>query len=387
VLGQVVSFVISFLLSIAFANLLPKEAFGTYRFILSLAGIVTAFSLTGMNTAVTRAVARGNDGVYTKSIPIQLRWGVLTALVSFAISAYYLLNHNSVLALGLLLVGVFMPLINAFSTHAAFFNGKKDFRRLMIFGLAGTLSTSIATLVGLLVTKSALALVFLYLLSTALSSIVLFFGSLKYVKKTPVFDNREAISYGKHLSASGFISIAAQNVDKVLVFHFLGSIDLAIYTFALLIPDYVGKFFKNIWSLSLPKFAVSDGSSSKFRSLFIHKMILLTIVVVILMIIYIMLAPFVFSIFYPTYTNAVPFSQVAALYLLVFVPVLSSSFFNARGKKKIIYSLSISESLFRVIATYVGVYYFGLWGAIWALVAFAIFSFCLSWLFVFKSVR
>ena len=44
-----------FFMSLAFANLFPRESFGTYKFVLSMAGILGAFSLTGMGTAVTQA--------------------------------------------------------------------------------------------------------------------------------------------------------------------------------------------------------------------------------------------------------------------------------------------------------------------------------------------
>jgi len=48
-LSQVSSNMLSLLLVIAFANLLPKETYGLYRYILSLAGMLNSLSLTGMN--------------------------------------------------------------------------------------------------------------------------------------------------------------------------------------------------------------------------------------------------------------------------------------------------------------------------------------------------
>src|SRR5689334_12787395 len=46
-LGQVAASASGLLLVIGFANLLPKEVYGTYKLILSLAGIIASFSLTG----------------------------------------------------------------------------------------------------------------------------------------------------------------------------------------------------------------------------------------------------------------------------------------------------------------------------------------------------
>ena len=46
--GNIVSALAAFGLAVAYANLLPKESYGTYKYILSLAGIIGAFSLTGL---------------------------------------------------------------------------------------------------------------------------------------------------------------------------------------------------------------------------------------------------------------------------------------------------------------------------------------------------
>src|SRR5688572_902048 len=93
-LGQAVSSAAGVLLIIGFANLLPKEAYGTYKYVLSIAGVLAAFSLTGMSVAVTQAVARGMDGMLRVAAKIQLRWGLLVTLAASAFGIYYLANGN-----------------------------------------------------------------------------------------------------------------------------------------------------------------------------------------------------------------------------------------------------------------------------------------------------
>ena len=66
-LGQGLGIIAGLLLVIGFANLLPKEVYGNYKFILSLGGIIGAFTLTGMSIAVTQAVARGFEGNFRPS--------------------------------------------------------------------------------------------------------------------------------------------------------------------------------------------------------------------------------------------------------------------------------------------------------------------------------
>lgn len=46
--GQGVASLASLVLAIAFANLLPKEAYGNYKYILAVVGVLTLFGLTGI---------------------------------------------------------------------------------------------------------------------------------------------------------------------------------------------------------------------------------------------------------------------------------------------------------------------------------------------------
>ncbi len=128
--GQIVSSFSIFLLAIAFANLLPKEAYGTYKYALSLAGILTALTLTGMNTAVTQAVARGFEGTLKKSFWIQLRWSVLMIFAAAGGSVYYFLRGNEVLGFALIIIGILSPILNSANTYTAYLGGKKDFKNL-----------------------------------------------------------------------------------------------------------------------------------------------------------------------------------------------------------------------------------------------------------------
>src|SRR5579872_3261570 len=71
---------LSFLLYVVFGRVLPKDVYGNYQYLLSLASIASAFTMTGMNTAVMRAVARGFEGTFLASLRIQLLWGAVPLL-------------------------------------------------------------------------------------------------------------------------------------------------------------------------------------------------------------------------------------------------------------------------------------------------------------------
>ena len=111
--GQATSSVLSLLLIIAFANLLPKETYGTYRYILSLAGVLNIFALTGMNSAVARAVAAGNEGVLKASVRYQFKWNLLMLAAFWVLGGYYFINGDFLFATSFLILSILVP-----SNHA-----------------------------------------------------------------------------------------------------------------------------------------------------------------------------------------------------------------------------------------------------------------------------
>ena len=131
--ARIVGMATSLLLAVAMANLLTPQVYGTYRFVLAGAGIIGAFSLFGMGTAVTRAVAQGYEGVLRAGRKEMLRWGIFIALMSFGAALYYFLNGNIELATSFAIVGIFHPLFSSFLLYGSFIAGKKDFKTQAIY--------------------------------------------------------------------------------------------------------------------------------------------------------------------------------------------------------------------------------------------------------------
>src|SRR3989344_513029 len=87
------SFIVSTLASIAtmvaFGNLLPRENFGTYNYLLSLGASLSFLTLTGMGPAVMRAVARGHGNVVPTAVSFQLKFNLLAVATTLLAALYY----------------------------------------------------------------------------------------------------------------------------------------------------------------------------------------------------------------------------------------------------------------------------------------------------------
>ncbi|MHA1751334.1 MAG: hypothetical protein ACTSYZ_03105, partial [Candidatus Helarchaeota archaeon] len=104
--GKIISMITSFFLSLAWANWISQNIYGNYQYILSLAGIISIFSLPEIGTAVTQAVARGFEGSFLKGFKTQLKWGLLASLSALGITGYYWSQGNKNLPLCFLIIAL-----------------------------------------------------------------------------------------------------------------------------------------------------------------------------------------------------------------------------------------------------------------------------------------
>lgn len=360
--NTIITTILSFILYIAFANLIPKEIYGEYQFIISIGSVIGAITLTGINSAITQAVARNKEGSFKKSIPIQLRWGILPSIISLFISAYYFLNNNPAIATSVMVVGILIPVLNAFNTYSAFILGKKDFKRAFFYGQILNFSYYPIMIFSLFFVRTSFALVAINFLVNTTLSIILYFLTIRFYKPNNQEDP-ETINFGKHVSLANILGTITLQLDNVLVFHFLGAIPLAIYAFATNIPDRFNGLFKNITNAALPKF--SEKPLSELKNTIIQKTFRFTIFVLFGSIIYIILAPFLFQILFPQYESSLRLSQAYSLVLVLgSLLYLPGQLLIATKSYKEIYKYCLVNSIINTLCMFFGIYYFGFLGLI-----------------------
>ena len=364
-LGQAVSAAAGLLLAIGFANLLPSDVYGKYKFILSLAGIITTFTLTGMGTAVTQAVARGLEGVYRTGFWVQLKWSVFMMLVASGGATYYFLNGDRVVGFSLLIVGVSSPIIESASLYVAYLNGKKDFRAGARYGIVRSLIPVAAVLTTIFFTKDVVLIVLAFFLSHAVTSSVLYLWVLNAYRPAHEIDETN-ITYSKHVSFMNIVSTVASQADKILIFHYLGATQLAIYSIAFTIPGQLKIAVKTVTSLIFPK--LSSATLETIRSSIYPKAARLLLGFSLIIGAYILIAPFIYQLIFPRYLAAIPLSQALAIGYLFSPALLFSETFNAQKKQREMYIAKIVTSALRILLLLILLPPFGVWGAVYTFI-------------------
>ena len=368
-MSYAVGTLISFGLSILFAHFVSKEVYGTYRYILSVAGMATAFSLTGMNVAVMRSVSQGYDGIFKKSLIEQLKWAWPQFLFSFIAGAYYLYQGNTPYAIALFIVSVLGPISSVANTFSAVLYGKKEFRTSTAYGTISNVAYFVGMVAAILGAPHSLIILIIgyYALNTAAN---IYFCLRTYKRYRSLASNeyrQEDISYARHLSFMNIIGTLATQADSVLVYYMLGPVSLALYAFATLLPERIRVMFGFISTAAFPKIAEKD--LGNIRSALKRKTWQLILLALIISAIYIAVAPTFFKIFYPQYQSIVIYSQVFSLSLIAIATNISLTSLQAHRKQKELYIISAGVPILKIAISAVGIFYLGLWGAIIAKMA------------------
>jgi len=321
-----------------------------------------------MNGGIIQAVSRGYEGVFKKAVKMQLLWGTIPAFITILISIYYLLNRNYFLGITLFISAVFSPFINSFNLYTAYLNGKKKFKDMSLYSVIIAIASSLFLALGLFFRIRLELIILIFFASNAIGTWLLY--EITKIKESPNNNiDESSINYGKHASIINFFISGAQYLDGIIIFHYLGASSLAIYYFATLIPNYSRDLFKIITALAIPKFSIR--TYDEIRLTIKRKLMLFLGVVFLFIIGYIIIIPEIFKIFFSKYLDAIPYAQVAGISILFVIYFFSVSILNAHLLIKKLYVFNAVSSFVRVIFVFLGVRFFGLWGVIWAVVAYS----------------
>ena len=374
--GQIFITSIAFVLSIAFARYLPKEVYGNYRYLLSVFWTLTAFSLTGISTALTRAIARGEDAAFGVALRLSIFGSLPMTVISLGLALYYFLHANILLAEGTFLIALIGPFMQGAYLYGSFLEGKKLFKQNALAGIGLNFFPAIALLGTLLVSRSAMVLFSVYLVANVLTGFVI---SILMYRRYRENANKPAPGFGwlgAHLSFMNVLSTVANQIDRLLVYHFLGAVDLAVYAFATAMPDQLKSIFNSVSTFAFPKFVTRPIGET--RTTLPRKLVGLTLVAGLCIVIYILLAPYAFQLFFPGYTAAIGYSDLYALALIFIGGTIPPTILQAHMAKRALYIFNTGDSLFQIGSLVLLIPLYGLLGAVIARVIARAFSFMLG---------
>jgi O-antigen/teichoic acid export membrane protein len=372
IFSQIIITLSMFVSTLFFANYLEKESFGTYRFAIAAITLLSVFTLQGMGGAVARSVSSGYEGSLKKILHTSMRYGLLGSLISLTLSLYYLHKGNIELTTLFLLIMFFLPFFQTSTLHLSFLQGKKLFKQRAKYKIYTQLSLTFSLILSvLLFEENILITVFIHFF---IWSTVNFIFYKKTIPKNPdsikSLEEDSIARYGKRLSLLVALGVVSINIDSLLLWHYLGPEEIAIFTIAYAVPKQISSLLTFLPQISLPKFSkkMTDYEAEISRRSLIRKILKLEGVILALCIVYIIISPLFFSLFFPTYPEAIFYSQILSVVALREPLMTIKSYFISRKMESKLLKMVSIPAVLKIIISLCLIPLFGIWGLIFAII-------------------
>ena len=382
IFGRIISFFASFLILFFFSRLASKEVYGAYQYIISLCAIFSILTLPGLDTALVSAVAQKKERTFFLCEKEKLKFGVILFLILALISGYYFFKKNFELGFGFLFAGIFLPFLSIFSLYIAFWQGRQRFDLQNKYFALHNLLGSIIFISILILKPTVVFSVFAFYFSFTLATFLIWLKTRKEIERKSQ-ENKEAISFGKHLTLMYFPSFLSQQLDYVLLWHFWGAKAVAIYTFSLRVIERLGELIP-FSTLALPKMAQKDISQIK-KNIF-EKFLKLFPIAILIFLAYYFFAPILYKIFFPKYTESIFYSRIFAIFLLTSPFWFLGTALVAGQKKKELYIINFVSQGLKILLYLILIPFFGIWGGIISVLGFHFISSFLT-LYFFHKIK
>ena len=126
------------------------------------------------------------------------------------------------------------------------------------------LISTAAIIAALFLTKNVFWLITAFIVSNTFLNC--FFDYLTKIRFRPnKKEDPETIKYAKHLSLAGVISLMGDYLDRILLFNLAGPVQLAVYSFAMIMPEQIKGFMGNISTNKVSSMQVTRRSHATHR--------------------------------------------------------------------------------------------------------------------------
>jgi len=353
------------LTTVALANFLPKDIYGTYQFVIAVASIISVFTLSGLGPAVTRAVAQGNDGVLRHGVRLKFRWSFGILLVAGATASYYAVRGDQTLAIAFLIVGACAPFIESFNLYENFLHGKKSFKDSVILGAWRKPLPLIAVITAAYFTNDILIILAAYFVSNAVSMVAVYYSVTKKYQP-PNNSDLGTTQLGTHLSTLVIVGRIAEHADKLLLWHFLGPVAVATFTIAQFAARYSSGLLNTLSALVIPKAATQDLET--LQKTLPRKVLLLMFAMAAGALVYVLFIPLVFPILFPEYVKAIALAQFLGLTFLFAPSTIYGKALIAHKKITSQYIINLVSVVSRIFLLLMLIPLYDIWGAAYALI-------------------
>lgn len=379
--NNIITIVLAMALSIMLARVLSKDVFGQYNFIISIFGLISILSMSGMNTSLTRSCAKGFEGSFKEATKSRIRWGSIGSFVLFIIGLYYYIEGSFSLSFGFMVTAIFFISYFSFRTFYGYLLGKKRFKSWSLYLSSVVIVVNISTVIIAYYFRNLIIIILVLLGISSLMNAIFLLKTLKESRNDKI--DKETIPYGKHLTLVNSVSIIKSHLDKIIIGFLLGFEALAIYSVAVTIPRQIKPIWSIITNIIFPD--ISRKSKKDAYSAIKKRFKYIILLGVIIIIIGIIIIPPIISYFYSEkYIEAIFYAQLLMISTIGGTSIILVNLATAQKKLNHIYKISIIPPIIYIVLLFLLTLLYGLMGtALAAIIGIGFIPLIFSWFVLF----
>lgn len=342
---------------------MSKDAFGEYNMVLNTVGILTMFSLSGLNNSLAQAVARGYEGTYRTTVPIAFCSSFLGSIVLVGMSGWYFMQAQASMGQGLLVAAALFPFAHGLVQWKSVVTGSGRFGQLLMHDGAGSVLTYGLIIVSVLLQPGQFVLpIVLTLLPPAVYNIVLTVANFRQIPADAPVEEQN-VRYGIETTLYSGLGAIGSNLDRVLLFWFLSPAALAVFVAAGRIPDLLSGAMQDVAAVLAPRLAKHESYTKRVDRIF--SAISLICGVLITVFAFMGIPSIMTFLFGANYTDAIPYAQALTCSVAIgYLANLRFRFIRSRIDARGFRDVTLVSSVVRLGAFMLLVPQFGLIGAV-----------------------
>ena len=363
------------LITIVLARLLLPEDFGVAALLVFMASTVIAIMQNGVALALvtTRETSQAQETtVFWINVALALAIGLLLVAAGPALGRFY---GQPILGPLLLVVAVQILLHALGTVQTALFTRALGFRSLAVAGVGGTVCGGIAAIIAAFAGAGVWALALQYVVSTAVSTALLWLMSGWRPAGRPDFAaTLPLVHFGSYTSLSSLLEVVYSQGFALLIGKLYGMRDVGLFSRAQNTQFMPASLIALVITrIAIPLFSARlDDPAALQRGLRLANRLAMIINLPVMAGVAVLSAPIMVTLFGPQWLEAAPIATIlAASGILLPLHTVNLQLLLARGDSRTFFEIEVKKKSLGVLLVLAGSY-FGIYGVAWAQMIFYI---------------
>ncbi len=374
-----------FFLNVLLVRFLSYEDLGNYKLFFSIINILIIFSINGLNTSVTKSVAKKYRRFFIKAVKFSSLFSLIATLALIILSVSY--YRGTDIKYALLASSFIVPIYFGFNIWESFLYGERQFKK--VFLLNGAIAVTRFAACGLILFfyRNYLITIFVYLLIVSIYNLIFSLWIYRGVNKEEVRPDKdkELIKHGFRLTGASAVSVIAKNVERIILDVVSNATMVGIYSVISVFPTFIKNSLKTL--INVPTVKLAARPEKENRIIVKKGLYLIAFSGVVIFVIFWFITPFLLKFFFKVDdADMIRYGRLI-LIPLVFMPVnlVIKYMCSYQGSGSSVLKLYTTTDIIKLALLAVFIPFFKINGIIIALILAEFFSFLILIIWFIRS--